>query len=434
MDARKRKSISRSLERIATLELMLEQIEQQPTELGHLYKPPLENMLRQDRKTVSCVENDEPFLASEFTTPVEIMTAMGVHWYFHLERAFSTGGIPDSHMQEDLEAIQSMPVPMDLCTFVRLSFHYLELGVLPRPTAYISMVHPCDPISSMHAAYMHHSQWRDVPMFMPDAPYHMDRASIDYYADELRRTVDFITEHTGKTLEIERLREATEETNRCYRLWLEYHDLRRAIPAPHGPNLARACTGMVMTEGAGLREHGHLEWFEDLVADAETRVVESRPEVPDQRIRVLWFDFLPVFADEILPWMERECGAVIAMDMSGNCPFQLIDTTSEATMFRGLARRALRDPVMVRQSHSTAGEILAEMARLVRDFRIDGVIFPGHMGHKDQAANISLMRETCREAGVPFLSIGMDSFDPSYTSVDEIKNRISRFFAGAGLN
>jgi hypothetical protein len=358
---------------------------------------------------------------------------MDVHWYFHLERAFSTGGIPDPHMKDDLEAIQALPLQTDICTFVRLSFLYLELGVLPRPTAYVALVSPCDPISSMHSAYMHHPAWRDVPMFTPDPPYHEDERSLDYFADELKRTIDFITEHTGKTLSLRRLREATEITNRCYLLWQEYNDLRRSVPAPHGILLPRACVSVVMTEGAGRPELGHLAWFEDMVADAEMRVAERKPEFPDQKIRILWFDFLPVFADEILPWLHEEWGAIIAMDMSSNCPYRYIDTSSEESLFRGLARRAMRDPVMVRQSHGTAPAILAEMAVLVKDFSIDCVIFPGHMGHKDQAATISMMGETCRELGVPFLSIGMDSFDPSYTTVEEIKDRIARFFRGTGL-
>ena len=64
---------------------------------------------------------------------------------------------------------------------------------------------------------------------------------------------------------------------------------------------------------------------------------------------------------------------------------------------------------------------------------MDCVIFPGHMGHKDMAASTALMRETCRELGVPFLYIGMDMCDKRYTSIDEIKDKISQFFNAMGL-
>jgi hypothetical protein len=55
------------------------------------------------------------------------------------------------------------------------------------------------------------------------------------------------------------------------------------------------------------------------------------------------------------------------------------------------------------------------------------------MGHKDSAASISVMRDTCREIGVPFLHIGLDQFDRRYTPVEEVKNRIAEFFTAMGL-
>jgi len=55
------------------------------------------------------------------------------------------------------------------------------------------------------------------------------------------------------------------------------------------------------------------------------------------------------------------------------------------------------------------------------------------MGHKDGAATVGIQRQTCREIGVPFLNIGLDLFDASYTSVDEVKDKVSEFFMGMGL-
>jgi hypothetical protein len=55
------------------------------------------------------------------------------------------------------------------------------------------------------------------------------------------------------------------------------------------------------------------------------------------------------------------------------------------------------------------------------------------MGHKDGNASIGMMREKCRELGVPFLHIGLDLFDKRYTAIDEVKDRISKFFEASGL-
>jgi len=55
------------------------------------------------------------------------------------------------------------------------------------------------------------------------------------------------------------------------------------------------------------------------------------------------------------------------------------------------------------------------------------------MGHKDGAATVGIMRETCRDLGVPFLHIGLDLFDRRYTSVDEVKDKVSQFLTAMGL-
>jgi benzoyl-CoA reductase/2-hydroxyglutaryl-CoA dehydratase subunit BcrC/BadD/HgdB len=283
----------------------------------------------------------------------------------------------------------------------------------------------------MHAAYSRHPEWRDVPMFVPDAPYFSDEMSLDYFTSEVRRSVDFITEHTGKVLDMERLREVVEESNKSFALWQEYSDVRRATPAPHGSALPSGCVNMALSSGAGTPDH--TAWFASVVADAERRVRENDPEVPNQKIRVLWFDFPPSYHVELFGWMLDEWGAIVVMDMASNCPYELVDTSSDESIFRGLAARALQHPVMIRHSHSTADRLIGEMSRLVRDYRVDCVIYPAHMGHKDQSACISLMRGTCRELKVPYLHVGLDNFDPTYTSVNEIKDKISEFFRGLGL-
>ena len=121
------------------------------------------------------------------------------------------------------------------------------------------------------------------------------------------------------------------------------------------------------------------------------------------------------------------------MDMVSYCPYELVDTSTEDTLFRGLAKRAFQDPPMIHQGRGLADNVVHDIRRIVKDYQIDCVVFPGHMGHKEMAASTSLMRETCRELDVPFLHIGMDVCDDRYTTVEEIKDKFSQFFAAMGL-
>ncbi|MBW1900752.1 MAG: 2-hydroxyacyl-CoA dehydratase [Deltaproteobacteria bacterium] len=432
MDEKKEKSLSRIREEIAMYEPIVELLELDPGEMGHLQLPILRNSLKQSKKTVACIEKDLPLIASQYTNPVEILTAMDVHWYFHIEQMFAASGSGGSpHIMQDLEEADKLPIPNDCCTLIRLALYYQVAGLFPIPTAYLALTEPCDSVAGWHAAFMHHPDWRGVPVFAPDPPYHNDDRAIAYYADEMRRMVDFITEHTGKTLDIDRLREVVEETNKGYALWMEYNEIRRNTPTPHSYIMPMSCFYQINTAGAGDPEK--TKWYHDMVADAEMRVRENKPEVPDQKIRLFWYDIQPFYFGEIVPWLETEWGGVIAMDMISYCPFELIDTSTEDSLFRGLAKRAFQDGPMIHQARGLADNVVHDITRIVKDYKIDCVIFPGHMGHKDMAASTSIMRETCRDLGVAFLHLGLDVADKRYATVDELKDKMSQFFTAMGL-
>jgi len=407
-------------------------LEQNPGEAGHLLIPILRDLIQQHRRTIECVETGEPFFASQYTNPVELLTAMDVHWYFHIQQMFSGSGTGGGlHIMEDLEAMDDLVIPSDCCTFLRLALYYQSAGLLPIPTAYLALTEPCDGLSGFHAAFMHHPDWRNVPVFVPDPPYHDDIRSVNYYAGELKRMVDFISKQTGKSLDMDRLKEVVEETNKGYALWMEYNEVRRSIPTPHSHVMPMSCFYQLNTAGAG--DPKKTPWYEAMVADAERRVRDDDPEIPDQKIRLFWYDIQPLFFSEVASWLEQEWNCAIVMDMVSYCPYELIDTSTEDSIFHGLAKRAFQDGPMIHQARGLADNVIHDIRRIVKDYKMDCVVFPGHMGHKDMAASASLMSEVCRDLDVPFLHIGMDQGDQRYTTVDEIKQKLSSFFTAMNL-
>ncbi len=422
--------LQRVYEEIATHEGIIQMLELVPTDMNHLYLPLAQNLLRQHRRTVECIERGEPLTATFYCNAPEIFTAMDIHWYCVSQQLFS-GGLENPHLMEDLEGTDRLNLPTDICTMLRMVLYYLDEGLYPKPTMIVPSIEPCDGIAGMHETARNHRNWRGIPYFAPDAPYHGDERSVDYFADQLRQMVSFLQQYTGKSLDMDRLREVIKESNRQYSLWAEYNELRRSIPCPHGHTLAMACFGLLQTAGSG--DPDNSRWYQDLIADAERRIQENDPEVPDQRLRVLWFDVQAIWFNDLATWMQQEFGVFVVMDMFSYAPYTTIDTSSEESIFRDLAKRNLLDPPMVRQAQGTVDTSLEDIGRIVKDFKIDCVILPGHMGHKDSAAAVGLMREKCRELAVPFLHIGVDQFDRRYTTIDEMKIKISQFFAAMGL-
>ncbi len=412
---------------------LLEAAEQMDTPEGRLQAKLLRILLGSKRRVVDCVENDKPFIAAYFCTAPELYSAMDLPWFMIMETPFLAASAP--YLLDDLQGAEEIGLGTDLCSAIRLPMYYIESGLMPVPSAVIGLLSPCDGTTMLQQVLQHNKAWKDVPLFSPDPPYTSDERAIKYFAEELWKMVSFIEEHTGHKMDVDRLREVCEESNKIYALWQEYNELRRAVPCPHGWEIGGA-QAFAISQCFVAGDPRCTDWFRQLVECGEMRVKEGRganDSVPE-RIRMLWFDIMPYgWVFEFMPWLEQEWGAILVMDMFSNFPYSFIDTTSEESMFHDLAKRNLMDVPMIRQARGTAENFSSDIVRMVKDYKLDCVIWPGHMGHKDGAATAGIMRETCRGLGVPFLHIGLDLFDKRYTSVDEVKDRVSQFFTGMGL-
>jgi benzoyl-CoA reductase/2-hydroxyglutaryl-CoA dehydratase subunit BcrC/BadD/HgdB len=353
---------------------------------------------------------------------------MDLPWYTFLTPTFM--GSMNPTLEAEIDATESM-FGKDLCTIMRTAGYAIEADTTPIPTAVVALLHPCDATTVIHQLMASNENWRNVPIFGADPPYWEDERSLDYYVDEIKRMVSFLEEHTGLKLDMDRLREVIEESNKMYVLWAEYNELRRAVPCPHGFGLGLQAFGVAQNLLVG--HPIGTQWFKDLLADAEQLAREKKGKVENERIRLFWFDVQNLgLSFDLFPWLEEEWGAVVVMDMFGFCPYTQIDTSNEGTMFRGLAQRYLYEVPMIRQARGTADNFLGDITRAVKDYKVNCVVYPGHMGHKDGSATVGMMRETCRDLGVSFLHIGMDIFDSRYTPIGEIKNKFSQLFSAMG--
>jgi benzoyl-CoA reductase/2-hydroxyglutaryl-CoA dehydratase subunit BcrC/BadD/HgdB len=410
---------------------LYQMLAQDPSETSQLSKEITEITVSRYDEIIRCAEEGKPFIMGYFCAAPEIYEALDLPWYMIMATPFLAASAP--YLLEDIDAAERMGLGTDWCTACRLTLYYIEAGLTPKPNALVALIHPCDAATMLHQAVYRNKRWRDVPIFAMDPPYFEDQRGIDYYAEELKRMVAFLEEHTGRKLDIDRLREICLESNKQYELWLEYAQLRRAVPCPHGWAVGGPqCFAITQVFQAG-RPRG-TAWMRKLVDHTERMVKEKKGPVAKERIRYFWFDLLPFgWVFEFLPWLEEEWGAVMVMDMFGYTPYTLIDTRNEDTMLKGIAKRNLYESPMVRQARGIADYFASDITRVVKDYKIDCVIWPGHMGHKDGSASTGIMREVCRDLGVPYIHIGLDLFDKRYTTPEQCKDKISQFFTAMGL-
>lgn len=384
-------------------------------------------VLENDEKTIDCIEHDKPLLSSWYGSAPEIYAAMGIHYFCPVDNILA-----HQPFNNDLEGMDASAVPADMCGLIKLGAYGVETGIVPTPTAIIAMLEPCDAQSALHEAWKNSEAWKDLPTFALDPAYGNGDEDYTYFAGELKRMISFLEEHVGRKMDYNKLREVIEETNRQYAEWSEYNELRRAVPCPHGSFMASK-PGWVITQHITAGHPGATEIFKMLAFDAEQRVKEKRGFLVKERIRLLWADLVPTWSDELAAMLAEEWGAVIVQDFQGSTPYAHIDTSTEENMLLGLARRNLGEVPMIRQARGTVDVMIEDITRLTRDYRCDCVIFPGHVGHKDQSASIAFLKEACRYLKVPLLTLSVDNFDPRYAPMETLKHRFAEFFCAHGL-
>ena len=404
------RAIERLKDEIALFRAGLDYLQQSEKPGARLNLAVVQALLENNERLVKSIEEGTPFIASYHAYGPEIMAAMDLPWYAIAATPVTT---PPAVLQQQVQECDSMDIPADLCTVIRLALYQIENDFFPPPTASIMMITPCDGTLILHQILAAREDWRDVPWFAPDAPYLDSERALDYYTHQFREMVTFLEKHTGRRLDFDRLREVITE------------------PCPHGYRIGFQIWALVSMLWSG--DPRCTAWLEDLVSQTAQRVREGAGAVPEERIRLFWYDLRPPWVHEFASWLEKEWGAVIIMDMVNYNPYTLIDTSTEETMLRGLAKRSMFDSVMVRQERGPAEILSIDIPRIVRDYKIDCVVWPAHMGHKALAGTVGIGREICRELGVPFLHLGLDLFDPRYTTADEVKDRMSQFFTSMGL-
>jgi benzoyl-CoA reductase/2-hydroxyglutaryl-CoA dehydratase subunit BcrC/BadD/HgdB len=378
--------------------------------------------LENDEKTIDCAENNKPFLSSWYGNAPEIYAAMGIHYICVVDNLLAHQPFTD-----DLAGIDANIVPDDMCGLIKLGAYAVEKGLVPTPTGMIAMLEPCDAQSVLHESWINNDAWKDVPYFALDPAYRSGKEDFEYFAGELRRMIAFLENLTGIKLDWNRLREVIEETNRQYEIWDEYNQLRRAVPCPGG-SFQGSGIGWAISQHIMAGHPGATELFRMLFADEESRYKANKGWLEKENSRVLWADLIGTVNAPIGEWLEKEHGTVVVQDFQGYTPYSHIDTSTEESMLLGLAKRNLAEVPMIRQARGNVDVFIEDVVRIVEDYKIDCVFFPGHVGHKDQSASVGFLREACRELGVPLLVLTMDIFDPRYLPMDKFTHIVNEFF------
>jgi benzoyl-CoA reductase/2-hydroxyglutaryl-CoA dehydratase subunit BcrC/BadD/HgdB len=394
-------------------------------------------VIESDGLTIAdAVQNGKPLLGFFTQGTPEIFSALDIPRWF--AAAIQTMALRGEGAPKVIDFPTQLGLTTFMCSFVKAGVFLLQTGNFPAPTMLIGATEPCDGNLALWQMASEYQPWATIPKFLIDIPYGMDKldnddARVKYLAEQIKASTSFMEEHCGWKMDIDHLKEICEESNRACQLCWEFQELRRAVPTP--VSSAWGQTAYVLNRVLACGKPESTEFMQRLVDATEKRVKEKKGiNGVTEKIRLLWYDLAPTWGHKLFPRLEKDFGAVVLMELLGWHPqMATIDTSTEETIYESLAKRYSVGSPMLRQGMVSLDTYCNDLVRIVNDFKIDAVILPGHVGHKNTNAVVKICSDVCREIGVPSLFLGCDAYDERYMTADEVYEKISRFFYATNL-
>jgi hypothetical protein len=265
----------------------------------------------------------------------------------------------------------------------------------------------------------------ELPTFRLDIPYHFtDERALHYFSDELKRMITWLEEHTPGRMDWDRLREICEERNRMVEYELELWDLVRIRPAPLAGEAVWLTHLWFFNLFPGSKKSTTI--LRKMVKLGKQNLSEGISAVKNEKYRaLLWNPPLLHFID-LFNWAEKAYGVSLIMDSMSFNRLPFIDTASPETMLEGLGRNIMYGP-MARHTRGPAKNYLNDIFYIHKHFDLDMLWVAGHIGCKNTQALNGMLREKCREAGLPLLIIDYDLSDPRIVPREGIIEQINHF-------
>jgi benzoyl-CoA reductase/2-hydroxyglutaryl-CoA dehydratase subunit BcrC/BadD/HgdB len=329
----------------------------------------------------------------------------------------------------NFEVSEAMGYSRDLCGYFRNIVGYVH-GLmnedggpairLPEPAILLSPGGGCVPVMKIFQAL--ERRFPEARIFAADLPqvaiedirpYHLD-----YAVSEMHRLIDFLTESTGRKLDLDRLREVVTLSDRACALWDEIMSYRRYVPTPF--SAAEIGIMFVMVTRQGTRTAVD---FLTRVRDEVLEKVEAGAGVIEQeQIRLFW-DNIPLWYNMgLFNYFEKAGGVVVAETYSAAWSLRLdVDRPIEALALKSLMSYPMVSCVSINKRKEM-------VLKACEEYSIDGAIL-----HRNKSCvpitlgQMDIKRALEQELGVPSVIIDADHMDDRNFSVGQFQSRIDAF-------
>ncbi len=300
-----------------------------------------------------------------------------------------------------------------ICSYHKAMLGLIEEGGLSHPQGAVISSHICDG----GVGVLNFFKWKyGTDSFVLNVPYDRKNINKDYLLSQYKNLVLWIEKYTNKKLSNEKIREALELSNKTREDWLKVFELRKGAPVVPGRFMLRNLFGATFLFGSQFGYELIKEYYDEMF---ERYKKAKENKTPKNCKRILWVHFAPLYNNNLLEYLEEELGCYIVFDITGHIywPEYNLDKPLESLVERTLSHFYLGEAEERKQLY----------AKIIQDYKIDGVIHMMHNGCRAIAGASWQVRDVADELDVPYLELSGDCIDQRGFSEEQMKLRLEAF-------
>lgn len=331
-------------------------------------------------------------------------------------------GFSEKGLSEYIDTAEEI-IPDHLCATNKSFVGAILQGDVPIPGMLINAGHPCD---SNIATYPVIAEKYGIPYFCVDAPYWRDERGMKHMTEELERLVTFLEDITGHSLDVSKLRQTMEYSNRAHEFILKINRLKMASPAPC-PGVDSASDYLLGLCLPGTPQFA--DYCEERYEFLKGKVDQGEGAVPDERLRLAWIFGAPSFDVTIFPWLEKEYGAASILLPGSVLVKPVEEISSRQSIMEGLAEKMVTLP-MGKECGGPWENYVDTAIEFCAEFKADAAIFLNNLGCQHNWPITKLVKDKIYDQlGIPTLIAEADFFDSRVVSGGEIKTKVEEFLS-----
>lgn len=361
----------------------------------------------------------------------ELLTQFGFHLVYPEVNALQCG-IKKVAGDLILKA-EELGYSSDVCGYVKNDIGLLHtgnkspMGNLPPPSLLVCNYSGCRTYVKWFEAL---AEFYGAPLVMIDVPYRRDDllhpGDLRYVVAQLEELIATCECMTGRTFDIDKLREDLARSARAEALWVKILESARRRPSPFDAYFEAVFFMAPLYVMRGSEEC--LRYYEAAWAEIEERVEHGIGPVPEERFRVV-VEGPPPWPHFRAFWEMFKRWGVVSVASTYAKVGGLYDQGVRHDPARPL--ESMAEYCMNCYTNWHLGLRRDLLKRYVEEYQADGLVIHSVKSCRSFSVGQADTREVfSKQLGVPTLFIESDLADPRYFSAAQLRNRIDAFFEG----